>query len=466
VRGSGPSESESPGRWCRSVTYRLSPTARQARALGELLAYQRELYNAALEERRGAWRWERRRITRFEQFRELTGSGAVLPWLGRFGIGVARGTLVRLDEAFAHFFRRHRAGERPGFPRFRGEGSWDSVQWGDTNGWKLTRTGKGTYGRLYVQGVGHLKVKLHRWFGDGAEPRKLVVRRRARRWEATVSWRGVAIEPLPRTGRACGVDVGVAVLAAVAADDGSVELVANPEALGRKRAALARAQQALAACQRTGRRDGGRRERARAQVARLHERIRAHRKNCAHQLSARLVAAFDVIAIEDLHVPAMTRSARGTVDEPGRCVGAKAGLNRSILDAGWGQLARLLAYKAASAGRELVRVPAPGTSQTCADCGHQDQENRVDRDHFSCVACGHEDHADANAAVVILAAAQSRPEPGHQPVTAGRDTAPWAVDREAHAGDCTKPRRLLGSGHGGVEAVGGADFPANTGGAR
>jgi putative transposase len=136
-----------------------------------------------------------------------------------------------------------------------------------------------------------------------------------------------------------------------------------------------------------------------------------------------LVNAFDVIAIEDLHVQAMTRSARGTIEQPGSNVAAKAGLNRSILDAGWGQLTRLLAYKAESAGRELVRIPAPGTSQTCAACGNRDSTNRVSREHFSCVACGHEDHADANAAAVILAAGISRawPEPGHRPVTAERD---------------------------------------------
>jgi putative transposase len=132
-----------------------------------------------------------------------------------------------------------------------------------------------------------------------------------------------------------------------------------------------------------------------------------------------------VIAIEDLEITAMTRSAAGTAEHPGRNVAAKAGLNRSILDAGWGQLTRFLAYKAASAGRELVRVPAPGTSQTCAACAHRHPENRVTRDHFSCVACGHQDHADANAAAVILTAglARHRPEPGHEPVTAGRDAA-------------------------------------------
>ncbi len=287
-------------RWFRAVTYRLYPTVRQSQTLGELLACQRELYNAALEERRGAWRWEGRRVTRFEQFRELTGAADLLPWLGRFGTRVARGTLVRLDEAFAHFHRRIRASEPAGFPRFRGPGSWNSAQWADTDGWNVTRTGKGSYGRLYVQGVGYLKVKLHRWLGDGAQARKLVVRRRGQRWEATVFWRNVRVDSLPATGRACGVDVGVVVLAAVAGSDDTRELVTNPAPLTRHRAVLGRAQKALAVCARTRRRDGGRRQRARARVARLHERIRAQRKNAAHQLSARLVQSFDLIAIEDL----------------------------------------------------------------------------------------------------------------------------------------------------------------------
>jgi putative transposase len=299
------------------------------------------------------------------------------------------------------------------------------VQWGDTHGWKLRPTGKGSYGRLYVQGVGHIKAKLHYRFGDGAEACKLVVHRRGRRWEATVFWRDVPIEQLTPTGRACGLDVGVAVLAAVAASDGRVTLVANPAPLKRVRAKLIRAQKALAACARTRRHHGGRRQRARARTARLYERIRAQRRNAAHQLSARLVQGFDQIAIEDLSIAAMTRSAAGTREQPGRNIAAKAGLNRSILDAGWGQLARFLAYKAASAGREVVRVPASGTSQTCAACGQRHPENHVSRNHFSCVACGHDDHADANAARVILAAgiARVRPEPGHQPVTAGRDAA-------------------------------------------
>src|SRR5439155_7426526 len=231
-------------------------------------------------------------VTLYGQFGQLSGDREGFEWLARFGIGVARGTLVRLDEAFRHFFRRLREGERPGFPRFRGMGSWDSVQWADTRGWMFNFEERRSYGRLYAQGVGHIRVKVHRVFGDGAEPRKLVMRRRGTRWEATVFWRNVQIPPLAPTGRACGIDVGVDVLAAIADDQGGMELVANPRHLRARQDKLAAAQRALAACTKTGRREGGRRNRAKARVARLHAKVRQARRDLAHQLSARLVRDF------------------------------------------------------------------------------------------------------------------------------------------------------------------------------
>jgi len=440
----------------RAATYRAYPAAKQVQGFDELFMWQRRLYNAALEERRGAWKLEGRSVTKFDQYGQLSGDrGEGWEWLERFGIGVCRGTLTRLDEAFTHFFRRVKNGETPGFPRFQGEGRFDSVQWEGTTGWKLTRTGGGTYGRLYVQGVGHVKVKLHRWYatvaeGGTAEPRKIVVRRRGHgrneRWEVTVFWRGVQVARPNPTGRRAGVDVGVAVLAAVAStntdgSDGGVELVENPRHLTRKLAELERAQQALAACKKTGRRDGtGRRNKAKARVTRLHRQVANARKDHNHQLSRRLVDSFDEIFFEDLAIANMTRSASGTVESPGSNVSAKSGLNRSILDAGWGQLVSFTTYKAASAGRVVSKVKAAHTSQTCAQCVHTDAASRVTRDHFCCTACGHTDHADANAARVVLAVGegrltikpprkrrqqkkQSRPGSGHPPVTAGRDAA-------------------------------------------
>ena len=408
----------------RSVTYRLYPTAGQRLALEELLEVQRQLYNAALEERQGAWRWERRAVTRYDQYNGLTGAEQWCPELARFGRRVAQGTLDRLDEAFGRFLRRVRASDRVGFPRFKSRSRWDSVQWSNAGGsWKVTQTGKGTYGRLYVQGVGHVSIKLHRHF-DEARPVKLVVRRRLRGWEATVVYSNVAVEQLPATGQAVGVDVGVVVLAAVADDRGGVELVANPAPLTRALHRLERAQQALAAC----RPGSNRRRRARQRVARLHEQVRQQRRQHAHQVSARLVADYDLIAVEDLRIPNMTRSARGTVEAPGRGVAAKSGLNRSIHDAGWGQLVNLLTYKAEGAGRKLVRVPAAHTSQTCAACGATDPANRPHRDHFSCTTCGHTAHPDANAAQVILAIASgrltiTRPPPTQRPGSGHRDAA-------------------------------------------
>jgi putative transposase len=415
----------------RAVVYRLYPTALQKVALAELLECQRTLYNAALQERRGAWRWERRTVTRFEQFAELSGAHEVFPWLTRFGVSVARGSLVRLDEAFAHFFRRVRLGEKPGFPRFKSTTRWDSVQWADTHGWRLVPTGKGTYGRLRVQGVGPVKVKLHRRFRDPARPAKLVVRRRGDRFEAIVFWRDVQVESLARAGKAAGIDLGVVVWAAVAASDGHAELIENPAPLRQAQNRLASAQRAVTACTQESRRC----QRARARVTRLHRRIANSRQTAAHRLSARLIRDYDTLYLEDLKIVNMTRSARGSVEQPGTNVAAKAGLNRGILDAGWGQLVRMLAYKAEGAGRTIVRIPPAHTSQTCARCGHTHPDNRPDRDRFSCRVCGHQDHADHNAARVILRIGEGSlkivrpkrirpgPEPGHPLATAGRDAA-------------------------------------------
>src|ERR1700694_1485325 len=122
---------------CRSYLYLLQPTARQRSALEGLLRSQCELYNAALEERRGAWKWERRSVSYVGQCRTLTELRAVRPDTLEYGVTVCRGTLKRLDRAFAAFYRRCRNGQTPGFPRFKSVRRWDSVQWEDTNGWRL-----------------------------------------------------------------------------------------------------------------------------------------------------------------------------------------------------------------------------------------------------------------------------------------------------------------------------------------
>lgn len=407
----------------------MKPTSNQVAVLLTLLWATRKAYNAALQERIGAWRWNRRSVRKFDQFKQLTGPEAreMIPGLAEFGIQPFRGALTRLDEAFQHFFRRCRNGETPGFPRFKGEDRWDSITYPTTAGWKVYETGeKGTYGRLYVQGVGHLKVRLAHGKRSirarGGEPAKLVLRRRGHgrwtRWEATVFYKNV--EPLPTpapSGRSAGIDRGVTALAAIAVDDGTSELVENPRRLRKVEAKLAAAQQRLARHQR----GSNRRNLTKGEVVALHRKVANARRDRNHQLSRRLVGEFDTLVLEDLKVANMVRrpKPKESPDEPGvflpNGAAGKGGLNKSIYDAGWGQLANMMVYKAEEAGRQIVFVDPRYTSQTCPHCGHVDARNRVTQAEFRCCACGHQAHADVNAAINLLdRAGISRPGSGRR----------------------------------------------------
>ncbi|CUU59805.1 Probable transposase [Parafrankia irregularis] len=148
------------------------------------------------------------------------------------------------------------------------------------------------------------------------------------------------------------------------------------------------------------RRGSNRRGRIKGQIARLKAREADRRKDWVEKTSTDLTRRYDMIRVEDLNIQGMTRSARGTVDNPGRNVAQKAGLNRGILANGWGLLVRRLEQKAP--GR-VERVPAAYTSQRCSACGHTAPGNRESQAVFRCVACGHTAHADTNAACNIAA---------------------------------------------------------------
>jgi putative transposase len=376
----------------------LRPTRRQAAALAGLLDAQRELYNAALEERIGVWRYEHRSVSRFEQFGELTGWDH--PAL-TFGVCPARGTLTRLDRAFAAFYRRCHNGETPGFPRFKGVRRFDSVEYPDRSCWRLD-THRAGVGRLALRGVGSVRFRGARR-GLRGEPRAITVRREGWRWRVTVFCANVdTSQPLPATGRDVGIDVGVNEL--VATSDG--DLYRNPRHLRASLESLAVKQRLVA-----GRRRGSmRRGKAAAGVGRLHRKIARQRRDHLHLVSRRLVDAYDLIVHEDMRIsnmvrrPAPRRNEQGGFDPNGAA--AKAGLNREILAAGWGQMLRLIVYKAEDAGREVIAVDPRYTSQTCHTCGHVDGRDRHES-VFRCSRCGRVAHADVNAAANILRAGQA-----------------------------------------------------------
>ncbi|GAA3425889.1 RNA-guided endonuclease InsQ/TnpB family protein [Streptosporangium sandarakinum] len=381
----------------RSYKFLIRPTSKQAAALTACLEDHRALYNAALEHRRTAYAKTGVSIRYGDQSAELKHIRADdADGQGRWSFSSQQATLRRLDKAFAAFFARVKAGRTPGFPRFKGKGWFDTVTWpkdGDGCRWD-SQPDHPTATFVRLQGVGHVRVHRHRPVRGTVKT--ISVKREGSRWYVALSCDDVPARPLPATGAVVGLDLGVAWL--VTTSDG--EHLANPRHLTASAEQLTAAQQALF----RKKRGSKRRRKAVARIAALHAKVRRRRLDGAHKAALAVVRGYDVIVHEDLRIANMTRSASGTIDAPGRSVAAKSGLNRSILDAGWGVFLTILSHKAESAGRELITVNPANTSRTCSRCGHVAKENRLTQAAFRCVTCGHAAHADVNAAKNILRA--------------------------------------------------------------
>ncbi len=319
---------------------------------------------------------------------------------GRWSAGSQQQTLRRLDKAFAAFFRRVKAGEkRPGYPRFKGRGWFDAIEWpAKRNGARWDSVPHPAVTRVYLLGIGHIRVHQHR--AVNGRVKTITVKREACRWYVVLSCDDVPAEPLEPTGAVVGIDMGIASF--LTTSDGGY--VPNPRLLAATAERLAVAQRSLA----RKKRGSNRRRKAVRRVAALHAKVRRSRIDHAHKIALALVRDHDVIVHEDLKVLNMTRRPKprpagdGSFEPNG--ARAKAGLNRSIYDAAWGMFLRVLAAKAESAGRTTISVDARWTSQRCAKCGHVAEGNRTSQAAFRCLACGHEAHADVNAAINILRA--------------------------------------------------------------
>ncbi|WP_331717312.1 RNA-guided endonuclease InsQ/TnpB family protein [Yinghuangia sp. ASG 101] len=197
-----------------------------------------------------------------------------------------------------------------------------------------------------------------------------------------------------------GVDLGVKDFAVIS--DG--ERVANPRHLERKARNLARYQRRMTRC----RRGSMNRRKARAKVARAHRKVRHARQDFLHRTTTNLVRRADTIVIEDLNVRGAMSSASGTLDQPGRNVARKSGLNRAIADCGWGEFRRQLEYKCERAGRRLVVIDRwYPSSKTCSACGHLLSELSLSTRHWTCPGCRTRHDRDINAAKNILAAGRA-----------------------------------------------------------
>jgi transposase len=363
--------------------FRLYPDATQAEALLTHCGHARYVWNLAVEQQ--SW-WNPRRGPApgyAEQNRQLTEARRECDWLAAGSIIVQQQALRDFATAMANVFRgSHR---KPTFrKRGRGEGfRVVAVTSGDVR--QVNRR----WSDVRVPKVGWVRFRRTRTLRDAKSYR--VTRDRAGRWHIAFAVAPDPIDP-PGTGEVVGVDRGVAVSAALS----SGELLSCPGLRPTEANRLRRLHRRLA----RAKRGSNRRSRLKSQIARLAARETDRRKDWAEQTSTSLARRYDLIRVEDVNIRGMTRSARGTIEVPGRNVRQKAGLNRGILANGWGLLVRCLEDKAP--GR-VEKIPAAYTSQRCSSCGHVAAESRESQARFRCVACGHESNADVNAARNIAA---------------------------------------------------------------
>lgn len=385
--------------------YRLQPTAAQEAALLEHCAHARFVWNLAVEQH-AYWKPGRKSAPGWaEQCRQLTEARAAFDWLRAGSVIVQQQALKDFAQAMSNFFAgTHR---RPTW-RKRGQGEGFrivAVKPGDVR--RLSRN----VGEVKVPKVGWVRFRWSRAVPAGVKSFR-VTRDRAGRWHVAFAAIPNPI-PAPGTGEVVGVDRGVAISAALSTGD----TLNVPPLRDTERKRLLRLQRKLA----RAKRGSNRRAKVKQAIAKLKARETDRRKDWVEKTSTSLARDFDVIAVEDLDIRGMTRSARGTINAPGRNVRQKAGLNRGILANAWGALVERLEQKAP--GR-VVKINPAYTSQRCSACGTVNREARESQAVFRCRSCGYACNADVNAARNIRNAA------GHAVSARGGSPLGGPVNRE------------------------------------
>jgi putative transposase len=382
--------------------YRLIPTPAQEALLTQHCAHARYVWNLAVEQQ-SWWREGRVGVPGYcTQAAQLTEARTENRWLQEGSQMVQQQALRDFAQALARFIAgTHR---KPTWRKANQNEGFRIVALKPRHIRRLSRKA----GEVWIPKAGWVRFRWSRAVPAAKSYR--VTRDRAGRWHVAFA---AIPEPIsaPGTGEVVGVDRGVAVSAALSTGD----LLRCPGLRSAERARLRRLQRKLARSSRGSRR----RQRVKLAIAGLRAREADRRSDWAEKVSTDLARRYDVIRIEELHIPNMTRSARGTAKQPGTGVRQKAGLNRSILASGWGKLARRLQDKAP--GR-VEKVHPAYTSQRCSACGHVAADSRESQALFRCTACGFADNADVNAAKNIAA--------GHAVTARGRSPLGGRVNRE------------------------------------
>jgi len=355
----------------KSFRFRIFPSKAQITKLENTLNLCRDIYNAALSERRDAYKLNRISIKYYDQTNQLKEIKQTNPEYKDIHSQVLQDTLNRVDKAFQGFFRRVKAKNgKCGFPRFQGKNRYNSFTY-TQSGFSLTDN------RLTLSKIGKVKIKLHRQI-SGRVKTLTISRHSQDKWFACFSVE-IAKEVLELTNKTVALDMGLLIFAALS--DGNK--IDNPRFLKRDEKRLATANRRLSK-QPKGSQE---RRKKRRIVAKIHAKIRNRRNDFAHQESRKLVNSYDVIFFENLNIKGMMKNHR---------------LSKAIADAAWNQLIELTRYKAENAGRAIITVNPKHTSTDCHNCGYR-QKLTLDRRIFECPSCHIKIDRDFNASLNILA---------------------------------------------------------------
>ena len=350
--------------------FRLNPTHHQRTLLSNTLELCRWVYNKTLAIRKNTWEQEKKSISCYYTIKMLPGWKKEKPELSQVYSQVLQEVCNRVDLAFSAFFRRVKAKENPGYPRFKGRGWYDSFTYSQT-GFTLCNNG------LLLSKIGEIKIVQHRPI-EGKIKTLNICRDAVGNWYACFSCE-VEPTPLPASESGVGIDVGLESFATLSTG----EKIANPHFFRLDEKELAKTQRKLSKAEK----DTPERAKLKKAVCHIHQRIANRRKDFAHKLSRQLVNEYSIIALEKLNIKGMLQN---------HC------LAKSISDASWNQFAQYTQYKAENAGRECVLVDPRNTSKKCSRCGTLVEKSLAVRVH-DCPVCGLKIDRDENAAINILA---------------------------------------------------------------
>lgn len=342
------------------------------------------LYNAALQHRIDAYKHSGTTVTRYDQYKEYTQIRRDEPDIyGAMDTKVGRGVLHRIDKAMTAFFRRVQNGEKPGFPRFKSGRRWRTIEIENATSAML----KGN--KIKIKGLPTIRLQPHRQLPDAKCIKAIRIVRYPTAIYVDLTFE-VDKSPLAPSHESVGIDVGVEKRVALSNGKFVERRVIN-------RTHELRLQQKMSGL----RKFSGNWRKVRHSLAKEKRRNAVRNRNECHRITTNLTHNYGLVAAEKLTISNMTRSAKGTIDEPGKNVKQKSGLNREILAQTWGVIRQQLAYKAEWAGRQYVEVDPRQTSQQCSQCNAVVKKQLKDRVH-QCPHCGLKMDRDTNAAVNIL----------------------------------------------------------------